>query len=116
TPGQARCCFFFQAEDGIRDFHVTGVQTCALPISLQELHSEGAMPTAGELRNETLRELRAARKDMASARFLLALRDQPREVQRDEIGRASCRERARAGVVAAARAEEGIDSARQTRA
>src|SRR5690606_40966671 len=26
--------FFFQAEDGIRDFHVTGVQTCALPISI----------------------------------------------------------------------------------
>src|SRR5690606_6482483 len=26
-------CLFFQAEDGIRDFHVTGVQTCALPIS-----------------------------------------------------------------------------------
>src|SRR5690625_5437034 len=26
-------CFFFQAEDGIRDGHVTGVQTCALPIS-----------------------------------------------------------------------------------
>src|SRR5690606_39736772 len=25
--------FFFTAEDGIRDFHVTGVQTCALPIS-----------------------------------------------------------------------------------
>src|SRR5690606_40995734 len=25
--------FFFQAEDDIRDFHVTGVQTCALPIS-----------------------------------------------------------------------------------
>src|SRR5215208_8392947 len=25
-------CFFFQAEDGIRDGHVTGVQTCALPI------------------------------------------------------------------------------------
>src|SRR5690606_40148951 len=25
-------CLFFQAEDGIRDFHVTGVQTCALPI------------------------------------------------------------------------------------
>src|SRR5207302_3893808 len=24
--------FFFQAEDGIRDFHVTGVQMCALPI------------------------------------------------------------------------------------
>src|SRR3712207_4393559 len=26
-------CFFFQAEDGIRDIGVTGVQTCALPIS-----------------------------------------------------------------------------------
>src|SRR5437773_10262939 len=25
-------CFFFQAEDGIRDRDVTGVQTCALPI------------------------------------------------------------------------------------
>jgi len=31
--------FFFQAEDGIRDFHVTGVQTCALPI-LQRLLGE----------------------------------------------------------------------------
>src|SRR5690606_39350411 len=30
------CFFFFQAEDGIRDFHVTGVQTCALPISWLE--------------------------------------------------------------------------------
>src|ERR1019366_7861867 len=27
-------CFFFQAEDGIRDWSVTGVQTCALPISI----------------------------------------------------------------------------------
>src|SRR4030042_2514339 len=27
------CLFFFQAEDGIRDVAVTGVQTCALPIS-----------------------------------------------------------------------------------
>src|SRR2546429_4693072 len=30
--------FFFQAEDGIRDVAVTGVQTCALPISLAEIH------------------------------------------------------------------------------
>src|SRR5690606_20256002 len=29
---RCRVVFFFQAEDGIRDFHVTGVQTCALPI------------------------------------------------------------------------------------
>src|SRR3990167_9664628 len=31
-----RCFFFFQAEDGIRDLTVTGVQTCALPISTGE--------------------------------------------------------------------------------
>src|SRR3990167_3135900 len=29
--------FFFQAEDGIRDLTVTGVQTCALPIWLEEV-------------------------------------------------------------------------------
>src|SRR5690606_40765703 len=31
--------FFFQAEDGIRDFHVTGVQTCALPILEEEVNA-----------------------------------------------------------------------------
>src|SRR5690606_40682825 len=39
-------CFFFQAEDGIRDFHVTGVQTCALPILMfvdnQSRYHQGA--------------------------------------------------------------------------
>src|SRR5207249_5718958 len=30
------CVFFFQAEDGIRDRNVTGVQTCALPICRDE--------------------------------------------------------------------------------
>src|SRR5256885_12022228 len=30
-----RVFFFFQAEDGIRDYKVTGVQTCALPISVR---------------------------------------------------------------------------------
>src|SRR5690349_3666431 len=29
-------CFFFQAEDGIRDLYVTGVQTCALPILVEQ--------------------------------------------------------------------------------
>src|SRR2546429_7887268 len=33
--------FFFQAEDGIRDVAVTGVQTCALPISLVEYLATG---------------------------------------------------------------------------
>src|SRR5699024_12124253 len=30
-------CYFFQAEDGIRDRNVTGVQTCALPIFLKDI-------------------------------------------------------------------------------
>src|SRR5256885_10410155 len=37
------CLFFFQAEDGIRDYKVTGVQTCALPIS------EGYARTTGKV-------------------------------------------------------------------
>src|SRR5690606_41158765 len=36
--------FFFQAEDGIRDFHVTGVQTCALPISGPAPETGSALP------------------------------------------------------------------------
>src|SRR5260221_5786102 len=48
--------FFFQAEDGIRDHCVTGVQTCALPISFSEIKAvffprpasdEGIEPAAG---------------------------------------------------------------------
>src|SRR2546429_6119753 len=31
------CFFFFQAEDGIRDVAVTGVQTCALPIYVTDV-------------------------------------------------------------------------------
>src|SRR5262249_59662295 len=34
--------FFFQAEDGIRDWSVTGVQTCALPIFPDQLGQPGA--------------------------------------------------------------------------
>src|SRR5689334_24711177 len=33
--------FFFQAEDGIRDGTVTGVQTCALPISAEQCRAAG---------------------------------------------------------------------------
>src|SRR5205809_2299107 len=46
--------FFFQAEDGIRDVAVTGVQTCALPISHPGLaraepdHHLGIAPAPGE--------------------------------------------------------------------
>src|SRR5256885_4035443 len=45
TASCRRRFFFFQAEDGIRDYKVTGVQTCALPIycsqsidGLREVH------------------------------------------------------------------------------
>src|SRR5690606_40144026 len=41
---------FFQAEDGIRDFHVTGVQTCALPIS----HADGNTHRVIRLSNQTV--------------------------------------------------------------
>src|SRR6185437_16701756 len=45
--------FFFQAEDGIRDKLVTGVQTCALPISAA-LH-EGRTEILHDLSDEVLR-------------------------------------------------------------
>src|SRR5207249_8756250 len=47
--------FFFQAEDGIRDRNVTGVQTCALPIfrdlALVERLEEDRLPRAGLARD-----------------------------------------------------------------
>src|SRR5690348_17747592 len=49
--------FFFQAEDGIRDGRVTGVQTCALPISLDD--SFRAPAAAG--RTTDLRTCRSSR-------------------------------------------------------
>ena len=39
--------FFFQAEDGIRDYDVTGVQTCALPICFYFYSAIGISWTAG---------------------------------------------------------------------
>src|SRR5256885_13198324 len=47
--------FFFQAEDGIRDYKVTGVQTCALPISEAEEAIERLLlryPGLSRLENE----------------------------------------------------------------
>src|SRR5690606_40030066 len=45
------CIFFFQAEDGIRDFHVTGVKTCALPISLAEKNAVQKQISYTEIRS-----------------------------------------------------------------
>ena len=93
--------FFFQAEDGIRDVAVTGVQTCALPISLNyESLSQTAQfvvvsSTASDgggaatvTVNPTI-VVSGARQNISGAipngaQLLLA---------NDQIGRASCRER-----------------------
>src|SRR5207249_6613231 len=82
--GEVSVVFVFQAEDGIRDRNVTGVQTCALPISRGKL--PGAWPTrssAGELPARPLISLHRA---CATVR-------RPPARSRTEIGRASCRER-----------------------
>src|SRR5690349_23652517 len=42
--------FFFQAEDGIRDLYVTGVQTCALPIYLRGERAVGVVLARGHER------------------------------------------------------------------
>src|SRR5256885_10214812 len=90
-----RLVFFFQAEDGIRDYKVTGVQTCALPIlaASSDVFSTGAMlyqlvtgqlPFRGENELETLQRVQ-------QGEFT-----PPEQVKPDlapQIGRASCRER-----------------------
>src|SRR5207302_4568895 len=89
--------FFFQAEDGIRDFHVTGVQTCALPIfgcgmkaSQEWEHLVTDQPSLG------LRVARiGAEGEPVVAAIHLGLRapDVEQRPHDAEIGRASCRER-----------------------
>src|SRR5436309_9008040 len=86
--------FFFQAEDGIRDFHVTGVQTCALPIS----HESPAMPAPATTTllarfgwRPTGREGKPANRSTPA--IWSASRRGMRPALTGEIGRASCRER-----------------------
>src|SRR5437016_8075272 len=61
-----RLFFFFQAEDGIRDWSVTGVQTCALPIyrlcasNFQSGTRRGSEEQEGFTRQRLVRVLRAA--------------------------------------------------------
>src|SRR2546430_5470161 len=74
--------FFFQAEDGIRDLTVTGVQTCALPIS-HLLAAERARAAEAE-RLAAERTRLVAEADRAEAL---------READRLKIGRASGRGR-----------------------
>src|SRR2546430_7095466 len=51
------CFFFFQAEDGIRDLTVTGVQTCALPIYMPIAQEEIFGPAAPILTFDTEEEV-----------------------------------------------------------
>src|SRR5256885_11034293 len=86
--------FFFQAEDGIRDYKVTGVQTCALPIyaaGLQDAPELGVVvpgPVVLEDIHVIGLETLQALLDAAAHRGCIG----PPELGR-EIGRASCRER-----------------------
>src|SRR5204862_5239000 len=98
--------FFFQAEDGIRDLYVTGVQTCALPIFgeaagvgpvevvVAEVVDQVALE-GGQLRDERARE-------GGSPAFFEDRELEPFDVTVREIGRASCRERVYVSVVAGA--------------
>src|SRR5439155_10237425 len=62
--------FFFQAEDGIRDGHVTGVQTCALPIfDRQAASSTSAMPAG------LVNQLSSRQQFLDLVRYLIELRD-----------------------------------------
>src|SRR5690606_39792554 len=86
---------FFQAEGGIRAFHVSGVQTCALPISLTSWTPPPAIrpaspPPAGTGRDRTARR-RCSAVPQRHAREL-ETGDRRALDRRGEIGRASCRE------------------------
>src|SRR5436309_11678506 len=93
--------FFFQAEDGIRDFHVTGVQTCALPIlkAGKTYHVELAfvdrrltLAIDGSCPFPPVDFPRAERREGVERPVKVGARG-VRAVVRNEIGRASCRER-----------------------
>src|SRR2546429_1320811 len=87
-------CFFFQAEDGIRDVAVTGVQTCALPILVEPVGNEQSF-TENAWIGHTLAigdevRLRITGPCGRCVMTTLAQGELPKD---SEIGRASCRER-----------------------
>src|SRR5699024_11759339 len=98
--------FFFQAEDGIRDRTVTGVQTCALPISdLLQRVRRGAgpfrIPAAQFSDPFVIQPVMEPRKLPGRADRFRLLADVT--FPSAEIGRASCRERLDISVVAVRR-------------
>src|SRR5258708_28493202 len=87
--------FFFQAEDGIRDDLVTGVQTCALPICFERGADYGATSLACALVARRIMESGGGELQGAQIDAIAREMDQASVVLRisQEIGRASCRER-----------------------
>src|SRR5205809_3457511 len=89
------CIFFFQAEDGIRDVAVTGVQTCALPISLPDPVREAIWLEVGGDGPPRLRPLIPFLLSwfVGANRGTLRLPSAVARLHIGQIGRASCRER-----------------------
>src|SRR5437867_6146282 len=88
------CFFFFQAEDGIRDRTVTGVQTCALPIS-DPCRPCVKDPTTGQVSCQPLcpDPCRPCVKTTSGGVICQPLCPDPcRPCVNGQIGRASCRE------------------------
>src|SRR5437867_7151463 len=86
--------FFFQAEDGIRDRTVTGVQTCALPISCQAFLPLLRKSKAARIVNVSSESGSLAHMGAGPPAYQMtkgALNALTRTLA--EIGRASCRER-----------------------
>src|SRR5690606_40929690 len=90
-----RLIFFFQAEDGIRDFHVTGVQTCALPIySYKRRINDKNHPRYGAvLDGVEIATPHASLGFIKAGICCLASRESRWYNDQKQIGRASCRER-----------------------
>src|SRR5437016_14425380 len=91
-----RFFFFFQAEDGIRDWSVTGVQTCALPIGLDVAEREARVAERRHARLASHVGVRLLRPHAEAVHADAEDRDvlhEPTGRKRMKIGRASCRER-----------------------
>src|SRR5947209_3796050 len=88
------CVFFFQAEDGIRDIGVTGVQTCALPIFLSGALERLTLATPGAFNKNAAGTTTFLPLVTTSDQAMLVNADKIQDYQQNlEIGRASCRER-----------------------